>query len=268
MGPFFCRTADTRLDIQHRIDPLRKPGRNASDHGIIRCICAVRIPETHRHTDKPSVLIYPSIHQGEGWHCNQPSLPLPTKSHTNVKLLLSFLLSLASLTLGAQTFSQHLKETDAGGGSLVVVQSAEIEKALDHKKLDTKGNGKNSSSKPGKNTGKDNAPSQNENNERGNDHNSPQTNHSAKPTRMMGYRIQIYSGPRNEGQIAARKMEAKCKKALPGLATYVKFIQPRWTCRVGDFQTHQDAEVFVKKIREADISSQITIVRSEIFKVY
>lgn len=184
-----------------------------------------------------------------------------------MKQLLAILSFLAcTLTVQAQTFTQHLQKTDAGGGSLVIVQSAEIENAVNTKKSSAKERGNR---KPAP-TGHDSTAVRGHHGDGDSRHDSGTPHYDAthKPERMMGYRIQIYAGPRGEGQATARRMEAKCRKALPGLATYVKFIQPRWTCRVGDFQTRQDAEVFLKKVRDANISSQVTIVRCEIFKVY
>lgn len=90
----------------------------------------------------------------------------------------------------------------------------------------------------------------------------------AKPQKMMGYRIQIYAGPKATGQQVAKQYERRCKEKLPGISTYVRFVQPRWTCRIGDFQNREDAQLFLEKVNEANISKQATIVRCEIFKVY
>lgn len=184
-----------------------------------------------------------------------------------MKQLFAILLFLAcTMTAQAQTFTQHVRGTDTGGGSLVIVQSAEIENAVNTKKSGAK---EKNNRKPGP-TMRDSSAVRGHDGEGDGRHEvgTPHYDATHRPERMMGYRIQIYAGPRNEGQATAKRMEAKCRKALPGLATYVKFIQPRWTCRVGDFQTRQDAEVFLKKVRDANISSQVTIVRCEIFKVY
>lgn len=181
------------------------------------------------------------------------------------------MLAFTALAVQGQTFTRHLRDTNEGGGSLVVVQSPEIENAVNHKVLGktaktthkgtTKGNAKPAA------TGRDSTSAHRESEER-REHNVHHYDETHQPTRMMGYRIQIYAGHRGDGQAMARRMEARCRKALPGLATYVKFIQPRWTCRVGDFKTRHDAEVFLRKVREANISPQVTIVKSEIFKVY
>lgn len=89
-----------------------------------------------------------------------------------------------------------------------------------------------------------------------------------QPEKMQGFRVQVYAGPKNTGLTEARKVEEKCKEVLPGISTYVRFIQPRWTCRIGDFQTREDAQLFMNKLQEANVSSQMTIVKCEIFKVY
>lgn len=178
------------------------------------------------------------------------------------------ILTLTVLTVqGQTTFTGHLRDTNAGG-RLVVVQSSEIENAVNNKVL-----GKTTPKKTTKphtttpTTGRDSTKTHHES-EEPREHTTHHYDETHQPTRMMGYRIQIYAGPRSDGQTMARRMATRCRKALPGLATYVKFIQPRWTCRVGDFKTRHDAEVFLRKVRDANISSQATIVKSEIFRVY
>ena len=97
---------------------------------------------------------------------------------------------------------------------------------------------------------------------------SSNTHLKSQPQKMMGYRIQVYAGPKSTGQQQARNYERRCKEKLPGVSTYVRFVQPRWTCRIGDFQTREEAQLFLEKVNEANISTQTTIVRCEIFKIH
>ncbi len=88
---------------------------------------------------------------------------------------------------------------------------------------------------------------------------------SEKPAVKMGYRIQVYSGGNSrEHKQAAEKAQAKCKKVCPELSTYVHFISPRWTCRVGNFTTPKAAEKYIQALRETGEFSTITLVRSKI----
>ena len=94
------------------------------------------------------------------------------------------------------------------------------------------------------------------------------TIHKGQPERINGYRVQVYAGPKATGKQEALKYEKEIKKVFPGISTYVRFIQPRWTCRVGDFRTREDAQRFLEKVNEEKISTQTTIVRCQVFKVY
>lgn|GEM_PF-3372478 len=188
----------------------------------------------------------------------------------NFVIFLSFLFS-GCLLQAQTTFTDHLRTDLSGKGKVTIEQSAVIENIVNKKKI------KHSAvpapqHKPAPTetaTGKTEQPARpREAHEDLLDKFKSNTEKNQQPAKMQGYRIQVYAGPKSTGQSEARKIEQKCKKALPGISTYVRFIQPRWTCRIGDFQTRADANLFVEKLREAKVSSQITIVRCEIFKVY
>ena len=188
---------------------------------------------------------------------------------------LSFIFSISCLH-AQNTYTNFLRNNNAGKGKVIIEQSAEIENVINNKKIKVeKPQNVTQTPAPVKNEKqpvKENKESQ-ENKEKKEPHEElldrMQAHHrTQQPAKMHGYRIQVYSGAKSSGQSEARRIEQKCKKELPGISTYVRFIQPRWTCRIGDFQTRQDAMVFMQKLREANISPQITIVKCEIFKVY
>lgn len=141
-------------------------------------------------------------------------------------------------------FMEHIRK-DTGKGKLIVVQSPAIDRVV------------NSRTPLGKQQAKSHASEA-----------SSDSLHRAQPERVQGYRIQIYAGPKANGKEAALNYEKKIKKAFPELSTYVRFIQPRWTCRVGDFATRQEAQEVLNRINEEKISTQTTIVRCEVFKVW
>ena len=177
----------------------------------------------------------------------------------NLLLFLSLILSFCSLQ--AQTsYTDYLRSNKAGKGKVVIEQSSAIENIINHKQIkDTPAAGQTSSATPRTDKEKHEELLSKFQSNIGKD---------IQPEKMQGYRIQVYAGPKSTGQNEARKIEQKCKKALPGISTYVRFIQPRWTCRIGDFQTREDAQLFISKLYEAKVSTQITIVKCEIFKVY
>ena len=164
------------------------------------------------------------------------------------------------------SFTEHLRSGKAGKGKVVIEQSQEIENVINHKVI--KESSTHNTSTPKQDVASPDTTQAREAHEYLLDkfRNSYTKDH--QPAKMQGYRIQVYAGPKNIGQNEARKIEQACKKALPGISTYVRFIQPRWTCRVGDFQTREDAILFYNKLQEAKVSPQITIVKCEIFKVY
>ena len=163
--------------------------------------------------------------------------------------------------LQAQTsYTAHLRSHKAGQGRVVIEQSSAIENIINNKKIkDTPLSNTTSSATPR---------TEKEKHEELLSKFQSNIGKNLQPEKMQGYRIQVYAGPKSTGQSAARKIEQDCKKALPGISTYVRFIQPRWTCRIGDFQTREDAQLFLNKLQEAKVSTQITIVKCEIFKVY
>ena len=178
----------------------------------------------------------------------------------NLIIFLSFILSVGCLQ-AQTTYTAHLRNYKAGEGKVAIEQSSAIENIVNNKRIK---NAPLSSHKTSSATPR----TEKEKHEELLSKFQSNVGKNLQPEKMQGYRIQVYAGPKSSGQSAARKIEQECKKALPGISTYVRFIQPRWTCRIGDFQTREDAQLFLNKLHEAKVSTQITIVRCEIFKVY
>lgn len=67
---------------------------------------------------------------------------------------------------------------------------------------------------------------------------------------VNGYRIQVFAG--NNQRVAKNEAYAKetdIKSIFPELSTYVGFTAPFWRLRVGDFQTFQEAQRMMTKLR-------------------
>lgn len=67
---------------------------------------------------------------------------------------------------------------------------------------------------------------------------------------MMGFRIQVFAG--NNQRISkseAYTKESDVKSIFPELSTYVVYTAPFWRLRVGDFQTFQEAQRNMTKLR-------------------
>jgi len=69
---------------------------------------------------------------------------------------------------------------------------------------------------------------------------------------MPGFRIQVFAG--NNQRISkseAYTKESDVKTVFPEMSTYVVFTAPFWRLRVGDFQTFQEAQRMITKLRAA-----------------
>ena len=67
---------------------------------------------------------------------------------------------------------------------------------------------------------------------------------------MPGFRIQVFAG--NNQRISkseAYTKESDVKSIFPEMSTYVVFTAPFWRLRVGDFQTFQEAQRTMTKLR-------------------
>ncbi len=89
---------------------------------------------------------------------------------------------------------------------------------------------------------------------------------TGKKIKARGYRIQVYFGgsTRND-QANAQRAGNKVATLFPEIQTYTTFDSPNWRCRVGDFVTRQEAADYLKKLKDAKLSQDAIIVKSEVF---
>jgi hypothetical protein len=67
---------------------------------------------------------------------------------------------------------------------------------------------------------------------------------------MMGFRIQVFAGNNQRvSKSEAYTKESDVKSIFPELSTYVVYTAPFWRLRVGDFQTFQEAQRTMTKLR-------------------
>ncbi|MDE5560677.1 MAG: SPOR domain-containing protein [Bacteroidaceae bacterium] len=86
-----------------------------------------------------------------------------------------------------------------------------------------------------------------------------------KRIRVNGFRVQVYSGGGNQnGKLQARRMADKVKIWFEGLPVYTSFSSPRWLCRVGDFQTREEAMELLQLMRETKQFPMAIIVKSKV----
>ncbi len=70
--------------------------------------------------------------------------------------------------------------------------------------------------------------------------------------KVPGYRVQTFAGndPRTSKDEAYRK-EQLIKDAFPDVKTYIEYRSPRWSLRVGDFRSKEEATIFLQEMKEA-----------------
>ncbi|MBR7028247.1 MAG: hypothetical protein IKI05_02410 [Bacteroidaceae bacterium] len=77
-----------------------------------------------------------------------------------------------------------------------------------------------------------------------------------------GYRIQIFTGGNSrQDRQRAEWLGERVHQYFPELSAYSHFVCPRWTCRVGDFETPEQASRFVSLILRSKISVEARVVK-------
>ncbi len=211
-----------------------------------------------------------------------------------MKLLFALLFFISSLSLGAQTtFTGHLRAAEQGKGVVVIIQSDEIEQAVNRKKTASAASSaketktpspqtaQKHTSEPSKTTPKqshaaDSAKKNHTETEKAGHTSDVTSEHSTTGAttrhyterarrKAQGYRICIYTGGNSRAdREKAVKMGNKCRAKFSELASYPNFIAPRWVTYVGDFRTREEAQKYVTRIRKANISYEVRIVKSEV----
>jgi len=80
-----------------------------------------------------------------------------------------------------------------------------------------------------------------------------------------GYRVQVYAG--NNSRAArdqATNMAARVKQYFPEARVYTTFVPPRWICRVGDYQSYEEADAMMRKLRDTGSFREVFIIREQI----
>lgn len=212
-----------------------------------------------------------------------------------MKHLFAFILSAASLPLSAQTsFTGHLRAAQDGKGVVVVIQSDEIEQAVNGKKekavVTKKTNPSSKATTPSKATHDASSASraahsatkpQHEAEQSKKQHGETESGSHASDAsasngsvkhytdrarrKAQGYRICIYTGGNSRAdREKAVQMGNNCRAKFSELASYPTFVAPRWVTYVGDFRSREEAQKYVTRIRKAHISYEVRIVKSEV----
>jgi len=87
--------------------------------------------------------------------------------------------------------------------------------------------------------------------------------------RSTGFRIQVYAGSNTrQSKSEANRMASLVRSTFEDVNVYTRFISPRWTCRVGDFKTREEAVELLRRMRETRKFPEASIVKSQIILIY
>lgn len=64
---------------------------------------------------------------------------------------------------------------------------------------------------------------------------------------VLGFRVQIYTGPSRSDAYAA---QSRFQKMYSDISTYVSYTQPNYRVKVGDFRSKSDAQAIMRELRK------------------
>lgn len=160
-------------------------------------------------------------------------------NHMIIRSLTILFFSSFFATVNAQEFMEHLTSKVAGQGNVTVLQDARLNDIVNGNKLYVAPVKEKEEKLPGVSTG--------------------------KKIKARGYRIQVYwGGSTRTDQANAQRAGNRVSTLFPELQVYTSFESPNWRCRVGDFANRQEAADYLKKMKEAKLSQDAIIVKSEV----
>lgn len=65
---------------------------------------------------------------------------------------------------------------------------------------------------------------------------------------VLGFRIQIYTGPNRNDAFDA---QAKFKSMYANINTYISYTQPNYRVKIGDFRSRREAEAMMHELRKS-----------------
>ncbi len=169
------------------------------------------------------------------------------------------------LPLSAQTFTQRLQKSGRGEGTITIHQSQAIDNLVNGPKqeqpkkpvVNTPEENKTTTAPEKSNTAK-----KEEAKEATKDVAKEATNDTVsiinigRPHKIIGYRVQAFAGgsSRRDKQKAEQTASA-IKQMFPSESVYTQYDNPRWTCRVGNFRTREEAKAMLSEIRKLGFNS-------------
>jgi len=84
--------------------------------------------------------------------------------------------------------------------------------------------------------------------------------------KIRGFRIQVFSGNQRQSKDEAEHKAREIKEFFSEVSTYVSYKAPIWRLRVGDFQTKEEANAFIRELKKKlpSLGREANIVSDEI----
>lgn len=209
-------------------------------------------------------------------------------------VILSCLLGFVTLSAQAQSFTQHLQQSQSGK-AMTIKQSKEIDELVNNTDVshDARQTATNSHADAAPKKAQQSSavkqhdaaapvkhPSATQEKAKAEPQASSETEGQDTPAvdmrkkvmrrsyKVNGYRVQVFAGgnSRTDKQKAERAGES-VKLAFPDIPVYVHFYSPRWICRMGNFRTYEEANSVLKQVRDLGYK-QACIVSGKITVAY
>ena len=177
------------------------------------------------------------------------------------------------LPLSAQTFTQRLQKSGRGEGTITIHQSQAIDNLVNGPKQEQPKKPVVTTPEENKTTTapeKSNTAKKEEAKEATKDVAKEATNDTVsiinigRPHKIIGYRVQAFAGgsSRRDKQKAEQTASA-IKQMFPSESVYTQYDNPRWTCRVGNFRTREEAKAMLSEIRKLG-SNSANIIKTRV----
>jgi hypothetical protein len=186
------------------------------------------------------------------------------------KFIIVFICLCAALNSNAQTYLDHVQQKQVGQGTVTVTESKEIDDLVNgttDAAAVKEGNKSDNAVKTREKTGGTSITVHESDND-----DPSMVDTSPKGIRngykVNGYRIQVFQGGNTrDDRSKAQQVGNNVKALFPDQPVYVHFYSPRWTCRMGNFRTYEEAHSVLQSLRSSGFP-QATILKGKITVQY
>ena len=172
----------------------------------------------------------------------------------------------AALSGNAQTYLDHVQQKQVGQGTVTVTESKAVDDLVngtaDAPVAKESHKGESNGNSIHRNTETTGKSQETDNTDPTAIDTSPKMIRNGY--KVSGYRIQVFQGGNTRADRAkAQQMGNSIKALYPDQPVYVHFYSPRWTCRMGNFRTYEEASIVLQGLKSAGFN-QATILKGKI----